>query len=395
MKAALAAALVLRLAAMAASDRVAADVERYRKVGDHVLDVSWNPYQAPRLYPYPPAWVWIEAGATWLARRTGLSFPALVKLPVLAADLGIVALLARMGGGSVGALAAWGYALHPVSLLVGGFHGQFDALALALVLLSLRFFDRGRPDASALALAGGIAVKSFPVLLVPLFAWTAGRTPRARLRYVLLATAPVAAALLPYAVHDLPAVRRELLGYRGVADFGWIGVVRGWSWLAGLGLARAEALHWPVPVAAGRWLFLAGYAAIVLGIVSRRLRWTRDETALAVFLAFLGLYGALSAQYLLWIVPLALLRAARADALFAAAATLGLLGFYDLLAPGVLTPAGDPLLPRRVAGALWATGASAALAACWIRLGGLVLCGRSREADNATEAQRHGDAQRT
>jgi hypothetical protein len=207
-------------------------------------------------------------------------------------------------------------------------------------------------------------------------AWTAGRTARARLRYALLATVPVAAALLPYALHDLPAVRRELLGYRGVADFGWIGAVRGWSWLAGLGLARAEARHWPVLVEAGRCLFLAAYAAIVLGVVSRRLRWTRDDAALGVLLAFLGLYGALSAQYLLWIVPFALLRAERTDALYAASATLGLIGFYDLLAPGVLTPAGEPLLPRRAAGALWVTGASAALAACWLRLGGLLLRGR-------------------
>ena len=378
MKAALVAALVLRLLAVAASDRLAADVLRYRKVADHVLDVSWNPYQAPRLYPYPPAWVWAEAGGAWLARRTGLSFAVLVKLPVLAADLGIVALLARAGGsGPLGAMAAWGYAVHPASLLVGGFHGQFDALALVLVLLSLRWLDRGRPDASALGLAGGIAVKSFPVLLVPLFAWAAHRDPRARLRYALLATVPVALALLPYAIHDLPALRRELLGYRGVADFGWIGAVRGLRWLAGFGLARGEAQHWPLLVAAGRWLFLAAYATIVVGVVSRRLRWTAAEATLGVFLAFLGLYGALSAQYLVWIVPFALLRPSRADAWYALAAAVGLLGFYDLLAPGVLTAAGDPLLPRGVAGALWVTGASAALAACWLRLGSLVLGGRS------------------
>ena len=72
-------------------DREVADVLRYRKVADHVLDVSWNPYQAPRLYPYPPVWVWVEAGAGWLARHSGLSFPMLVKLPTLAADLFIVA----------------------------------------------------------------------------------------------------------------------------------------------------------------------------------------------------------------------------------------------------------------------------------------------------------------
>ena len=58
-----AAAFIVRAAAAFVSDRVVADVLRYRKVAAHVLDVSWNPYLAPRLYPYPAAWVWVEAAA--------------------------------------------------------------------------------------------------------------------------------------------------------------------------------------------------------------------------------------------------------------------------------------------------------------------------------------------
>src|SRR5881628_1447159 len=105
------AAAALRLIAITFSDREVADVLRYRKVADHVLDVSWNPYQAPRLYPYPPVWVWVETGSEWLARRTGWSFAILVKLPVLGADLAIVALLAA-GGTKTGRglVPAWLYA---------------------------------------------------------------------------------------------------------------------------------------------------------------------------------------------------------------------------------------------------------------------------------------------
>ena len=47
----LAIALVLRLAVVFACDSVVADVERYQKVGRHLLDVSWNPYETHRLYP--------------------------------------------------------------------------------------------------------------------------------------------------------------------------------------------------------------------------------------------------------------------------------------------------------------------------------------------------------
>ncbi len=79
-------ALAVRAIAVLVSDRVVADVLRYRKVAAHVLDVAWNPYLAPRLYPYPAAWVWVEVAAEWLARHTGVSFALAVKAPVVVAD---------------------------------------------------------------------------------------------------------------------------------------------------------------------------------------------------------------------------------------------------------------------------------------------------------------------
>ena len=69
-----------------------------------------------------------------------------------------------------------------------------------------------------------------------------------------------------------------------------------------------------------------------------RVRLRADAQALAVVLAFLTLYGLLSAQYLLWAVPLGLARPGRAAAFYTAAATAGLVGFYLFLAPGVLLP---------------------------------------------------------
>ena len=93
----LAVTAAVRLAPILLADRMVADVLRYQRVAVHVLDVSWNPYEAPRLYPYPPVWIWVEAGSEWLSRHTGASFAVLVKLPVLAADLAIVALLGAWG----------------------------------------------------------------------------------------------------------------------------------------------------------------------------------------------------------------------------------------------------------------------------------------------------------
>ena len=353
-------AALVRLLPILFADRVTADVLRYQKVATHVLDVSWNPYEAPRLYPYPPVWVVVEAGSEWLARRFAWNFAVLVKLPVLLADLGLVALLARMGASrGLGMRAAWLFALHPVSILVTGFHGQFDAAALLCLLLAVFWLEGHRLDLSALALAGGVALKSFPVLLLPFFVLSLAGT-RARLRYLALATLPVAALLLPFAFDNASALRRELLGYGGVADFGWIGLVRAVRWLTTGVLARSEAAHWPTLVSLAKSAFLVTFAVLLALVAVRRLRLPPDAVALTVFLAFLTFYGAVSAQYLLWVVPFGVLVPDRYTALHALASTLALLGFYPFLAPGVLFEAAGPVAG---AGVAWALGTGALLAA--------------------------------
>jgi hypothetical protein len=362
-------ALVLRLGAALATDRVVADVERYQKVADHLLDVSWNPYATKRLYPYPPPWAGVEAAAGWAARRSALPFAIAVKLPVIAADLLIVVALAAMAtAGRASPAAPWLYAVHPVGVLVGSVHGQFDAIPLLLVLVAVECLARGRRDASALALAAAIATKSFPVLLLPFLAAGRGAGPRPALRYVALALAPGALLLLPFAIADAPSLARELLGYSGIADFGWTALARGGDWILGGALPRSEARFWPAAAAASKLVFLAAWAALLVAVRLGRVGLRADAQALAVVLAFLTLYGLLSAQYLLWAVPLGLARPGRAAAFYTAAATAGLVGFYLFLAPGVLLPGALEGAALERAGRLWVGGAAATLlaSAAWL-----------------------------
>ncbi len=374
----LAVAGAVRLAPILLADRMVADVQRYHRVATHVLDVSWNPYQAPRLYPYPPVWVWVEAGSEWLARRTGWSFPVLVKLPVLAADLAIVALLAAWGPRTGrGLIPAWLYALHPVSVLVGAFHGQFDAVALFFGLLAVLEFDAGRRDASALALAAAIALKSFPVLLLPVFLLMPGTALPERARFAALAVLPVALLLVPYALADFGALRRELFGYGGIADFGWIGFWRGLRLLHTGVLTRSEAAYWGGAVVVSKALTFLAEAALVAAIALRRVRWPLMEACLAALLAFLAFYGSVSAQYLLWVVPFGVWRPDRFAAVHGIVSTMALVGFYAFLAPGVLYAGPVAMLARAPAGALWVVGTGSVLLASAAWLGDVVARGRT------------------
>jgi len=351
-------ALAVRAAAALLSPRVVADVLRYHKLAAHVLDVSWDPYLAPRLYPYPPVWVWAEAGAEWVSRHAGVPFALAMKAPLVAAEAVLAFLLARWGAREGGAArgAGWAYALHPVALLVVGFHGQFDGLALLALALSVRWLDEGHEDRSAIALSAGIGLKSFPILILPFAVLFVRGGAAARLRYVALAVLPVAVILVPFAWADLHALGRELFAYSGVADFGWIGAWRSASALATGRLARGEAERWGPQVAASKAAFVAAAALVFTAVFSGRLRWGIAQSALGVVLAFEVFYGALSAQYLLWPVPLALMRGERLVPVHALVATAALVGFYLFLAPGVLTPADAPLMSAAAAERLWAIG---------------------------------------
>ena len=394
-------AAAVRLAPILLADRMVADVLRYHRVATHVLDVSWNPYEAPRLYPYPPVWVWVEAGSEWLARHTGWSFAVLVKLPVLAADLAIVALLAA-GGTKIGRglMPAWLYALHPVSILVGAFHGQFDAAALFFVMLAVFAFEAGRRDASALALAAAIALKSFPVLLLPVFLLTPGglggpqgrpssmseggltprerkMTVRARMRFASFAVLPVALLLAPYALADFGALRRELFGYGGIADLGWIGFWRGLRLLHTGVLARSEAPFWGDLLAVSKILTVLAEAALLAAIASRRVRWPLAQACLAALLAFLVFYGSVSAQYLLWVVPFGVWLPDRFAAVHGIVSTMALVGLYSFLAPGILFAGPSAVLARPQAAVLWVVGTGAVLLASAAWLGDVMARGRA------------------
>jgi hypothetical protein len=140
---------------------------------------------------------------------------------------------------------------------------------------------------------------------------------------------------------------------------------------------RAGAEQWAALATVSKLAFVLGAAALWAATAARKVRWSLEAGALAVLLAFQVLYGALSAQYLLWPVPLALLLGERLTALHGAAATVALVGFYVLLAPGVLSPADVALIPAAVAQWLWTAGMVAVWLVSAIWLGDLVRRGRS------------------
>ncbi|MDP9334713.1 MAG: DUF2029 domain-containing protein, partial [Actinomycetota bacterium] len=222
------------------------------------------------------------------------------KIPVILAE-GLNTILVAALATSRQRLRAFQYAVNPIALLVAGWHGQFDPIALSCGLLALVCLQR-RADVAAGALVGlGIAIKTWPAL----FAVAVFRATRpARWPAIVAATLALPVALfvtMPVFVNGhLHKDANIILGYRSfVGTWGWSGVVRMVSGERIVGYTGAlQVREQRVAVV----LFVLALPAVLWV-------WRRAAPGvfmLAVLFMFLVTTAGFGTQYLYWPLPLAI-----------------------------------------------------------------------------------------
>jgi|GEM_PF-1472043 hypothetical protein len=310
------AALAARLPLLLAGPGVAFDMESYRLVAKEMM-AGAPLYSDPVLkvrYPYLPPWALVTTAMAWLAQATGLPDSFCLRLPALLGDLGLVALLFRILRGredgqglTLPALerrstwAALAYAASPLAVIISAGHGQFDSLPLLCVLLAVSSMQKGGQRGAALWLGAAIALKTWPLALLPAFLKPLpGAKPRAR--FALWALLLPLAVSLPWLLASPGDMAARVLGYAGVRCIGLNEAVHALCYL----------LRWPAWVMRAAHAGLSGALAVGWLALSLLYLFTPWELALeeALALAVLLLYvlsPSLSTQYLLWLLPLALL----------------------------------------------------------------------------------------
>jgi len=206
-----------------------------------------------------------------------------------------------------------------VPLLLGGvILSRFDLLPAALVALALALLLTGRLRAGALVVGLGIAVKLYPVLLVPLLAIAAWRKGgRRELGIVVgLAALPPLLAYLPFAVLApdgvLDSIGRQLGRPLQIESFG-SGVLLALHHAFGLSLGWASGSGSQNLTGTGPDV-VAGLQAIGQ-VVAVALVWASFARgpatperlvrhAAAAVVAFVALSKVLSPQFLVWLVLL-------------------------------------------------------------------------------------------
>lgn len=283
------------------------DIESYGIVGDLVLEGQdvYGSAQAAHRHPYLPLQMYWMALARWGSLVTSASFVRIVRLAPIGADVAIavVLFLALQRGGSTqrGLRGGLLYALNPVPVFVSAYHGQFDSIPALFLLAAVTTWRQ-----SALASGGwlglGILSKSWPVLALPSL-WTGIRDWRKKAVF-LLGTAAVPLAGIGLYLVAFPGQPRVALSR--ALGYNWGVGVWGYSYFFRLASVLkpelTEPFHWLVRN--GRYVTLA-----VLGMVwvVRARREAPAAGILTVLVAFFAATHAFSIQYLMWIVPFAVL----------------------------------------------------------------------------------------
>lgn len=260
-------------------------------------------------HPYLPMQMYVIGGMFYMAKQTAvLPFVVWIKLPAVLADVAITAILylylTRLQSvtkqQTVGLTLL--YVLNPISILVSAYHGQFDAIPVFLLLLSLYLYQfHQRFLLSATALGFAILNKTWPIVLLPILFL---RLPnnRKRILYSIIAISiPILFTIL-YILY-FEADPEPMLG-RALTHTGNSGY---WGWSAMLAVTKlfspfAEFLF-DLLVSMRRWLLLGSG---ILGL------WlTRKQTALnaltTILLFELTVTAGIGIQWLLWVIPFGIL----------------------------------------------------------------------------------------
>jgi hypothetical protein len=312
----------------------AADLAQYRWMANILLN-NENIYKTAGLYHYTPIPMFLPAWSEQLAQALKLPFHFVVKWPMILADAGIALLLwdqAQKRGLPHAALwIGLAYAINPVSLLTTSFHGSYSVLPAFFVLLAYYLVSflpaKEYYRFSGLSLGMAIGLRGYPALFLPFFLIKMDLNRRQKAVFLLAAILPSAITITPFLLVNFQAVWQSVFAYSGVADYGWIAILRAISELT-IGNRYLPGTLMMDLLNLSKWLFLVLFSLLTFLFWRKQTRFSLLSGILATQLLFFGFYGGISSQYLVWAVPFALLVGTGWEKAFTWSAFASMVSFY-------------------------------------------------------------------
>lgn len=282
------------------------DIDSYFLVSQHVLsrEDTYSMDDTVRRHPYLPLQMYWVGFARILSEQLNLPFAFVVKWAFIIADVCLAFVIynylraTSIAEAKKGALL---YALHPIALFVSSYHGQFDVLALLFSILGLCFLNNSSWK-TGFWLGLGIWVKSFPILALP----TAVKLSRTWFDKLVVLSLSLFIPLLGLIFYigvfnaSFMNVLMRAIGYNhGIGIYGY-------TYLLRLIAFSNESLSPQIRAFLELSRFVTLGFITVVWIIALRKTANPLRIYFITLLSFIALTHAFSIQYLVWIIPLAI-----------------------------------------------------------------------------------------
>lgn len=331
------ASLLIRVFFISQSKQVA-DIYLMYTMGATFLE-GRNPYLVLDFNIYPPLAIFLEASSMIISTFLHLSFVTVFKFWPNLADFIcafiIYKFLTKIKVKPVKA-AFWSvfYLLNPISIIISSAHGQLDSIISLLVVSSIFIMTFSSTKfysyLSALSLGLAIAIKPNPAMLIPLFLFYKKMNAQQKITYLMLALTPLIVTFIPFLWQNPQQVLLRIISYSGVGDISYAAILRG-IWYQNNAITSLPLSNELLMISK----FIFATAALSLTLLFAGSKYL-VKASLAIYLLFISLYFGIAAQYLIWILPLAILERDKMVFYYTFFGSAALLGFYLFFGPDIL-----------------------------------------------------------
>jgi len=318
--------IVIRIIAILISPEIA-DVKNFHLAGELFLKTGSIYQYTQGLNPYPPLWIFYEAFSAFLSKYLNFPFVYIEKLPILLSDIGIFYLLGKLTKDK-GSFVF--YLFNPVVIFTGSILGQFDPIVIFFLFLAYVFFIKKKSLVrSGFFLSLSICLKTYPIIMVPLFLSKINR-----LKGKIIFTFSSLALFVFITIHplltDFKNIQETYLGYKGAADFGWLGSIKTISAL----ISGTSINFTPINNNLSFFLDISKYCFIIfyLILLQKNIKVKKNLLHMIVqtFLLFYIIIGGVGVQYFFWIIPFLLIYDKKQIKIYSVLSSLAMIGYVGV-----------------------------------------------------------------
>ncbi|MBX0328717.1 hypothetical protein K2Z83_13625 [Oscillochloris sp. ZM17-4] len=187
-----------------------------------------NVYQETHRYNYSPLWAYCLLLFSHIGETVSLPLNVVVRTCLTGVDVLIAACIALISGAVPLMRRSYAYALYmlnPVPILLVGYHGQFENLAMLPLLVAVYLVVRKREPSPLLIVGLGalaVIIKHNVIFPVWLLLWYQAPSPRKAALWMALVAAAFGASFLPFLHLGWQGVLTNVFGYSsGARKYGF------------------------------------------------------------------------------------------------------------------------------------------------------------------------------